>query len=68
VLYRRLCRNQTIVSFDSLAGKYDDLFSRSRIGTQRALMWEVSIAELGKTRCSFHYWTSPLSPVMRRKE
>jgi hypothetical protein len=41
VLYRRLCRNQTIVSFDSLAGKYDDLFSRSRIGTQRALMWEV---------------------------
>jgi SAM-dependent methyltransferase len=29
------------VAFDSLAGRYDDLFSRSRIGTQREAVWEV---------------------------
>jgi hypothetical protein len=29
------------VSFDSLAWRYDDLFSRSRIGTQRGAVWEV---------------------------
>jgi hypothetical protein len=29
------------VAFDSLASKYDDLFSRSRIGTQRGAVWEV---------------------------
>jgi hypothetical protein len=34
-------QNQTIVVFDRLAGRYDDLFSRSRIGTQRAAVWEV---------------------------
>jgi hypothetical protein len=33
--------NQTIVAFERLAGKYDDLFSRSRIGTQRGVVWEV---------------------------
>jgi hypothetical protein len=32
---------QTIVAFDSLASRYDDLFSRSRIGTQRGAVWEV---------------------------
>jgi len=34
-------KNQTIVAFERLAGKYDDLFSRSRIGTQRGVVWEV---------------------------
>ena len=34
-------KNQTIVAFERLAGKYDDLFSRSRIGTQRGAVWEV---------------------------
>lgn len=34
-------KNQSIVTFDSLAGRYDDLFSRSRIGGQRAAVWEV---------------------------
>jgi hypothetical protein len=29
------------VAFDSLAWRYDDLFSRSRIGTQRGAVWEV---------------------------
>jgi hypothetical protein len=29
------------VSFDSLAWRYDDLFSRSRIGTQRGAVWDV---------------------------
>ena len=33
--------DQTIVAFDSLAWRYDDLFSRSRIGTQRGAVWEV---------------------------
>jgi hypothetical protein len=32
---------QTIVAFDSFASRYDDLFSRSRIGTQRGGVWEV---------------------------
>ncbi len=32
---------QIIVAFERLAGKYDDLFSRSRIGTQRGIVWEV---------------------------
>ena len=31
----------TIVAFDKLAGRYDDLFSRSRIGAQRGAVWEV---------------------------
>jgi hypothetical protein len=34
-------KKQTIVEFESLAWRYDDLFSRSRIGTQRASVWEV---------------------------
>jgi hypothetical protein len=34
-------QSQTIVAFDRLAGRYDDLFSRSRIGTQRGAVWEV---------------------------
>jgi hypothetical protein len=34
-------KNQTIVAFEKLAGRYDDLFSRSRIGTQRGVVWEV---------------------------
>jgi hypothetical protein len=34
-------RNQPIVVFDNFAGRYDDLFSRPRIGTQRAAVWEV---------------------------
>jgi hypothetical protein len=34
-------KHQTIVAFERLAGKYDDLFSRSRIGTQRGVVWEV---------------------------
>lgn len=29
------------MAFDSLASRYDDLFSRSRIGTQRGAVWEV---------------------------
>jgi hypothetical protein len=29
------------VAFDKLASRYDDLFSRSRIGTQRGAVWEV---------------------------
>jgi hypothetical protein len=33
--------DQTIVAFDSLAWRYDDLFSRSRIGTQRGAVWDV---------------------------
>jgi hypothetical protein len=33
--------DQTIVAFDSLAWRYDDLFSRSRIGTQRGTVWDV---------------------------
>ena len=32
---------QTIVEFERLAWRYDDLFSRSRIGTQRGTVWEV---------------------------
>jgi hypothetical protein len=32
---------QTVMTFDSLALRYDDLFSRSRIGTQRGTVWEV---------------------------
>jgi hypothetical protein len=34
-------QSQTVVAFDRLAGRYDDLFSRSRIGTQRGAVWEV---------------------------
>jgi hypothetical protein len=34
-------KKQTIVEFESLAWRYDDLFSRSRIGTQRGTVWEV---------------------------
>ena len=41
--------DQTIVAFDSLAWRYDDLFSRSRIGTQRGAVWEVP-AEYPSTR------------------
>jgi hypothetical protein len=33
-------RKQTTVTFESLAGRYDDLFSRSRISTQRGAVWE----------------------------
>jgi hypothetical protein len=29
------------MAFDSLARRYDDLFSRSRIGTQRGTVWDV---------------------------
>ncbi len=29
------------MAFDRLAWKYDDLFSRSRIGIQRGAVWEV---------------------------
>jgi hypothetical protein len=29
------------MAFESLAGRYDDLFSRSRISTQRGAVWEV---------------------------
>src|ERR1700677_1061314 len=32
---------QTVMTFDSLALRYDDLFSCSRIGTQRGAVWEV---------------------------
>jgi hypothetical protein len=34
-------KNQPIVAFDNFAGRYDDLFSRPRIGTQRAAVWEA---------------------------
>src|ERR1700691_6432528 len=34
-------KNQPIVAFDNFAGRYDDLFSRPGIGTQRAAVWEV---------------------------
>jgi hypothetical protein len=34
-------KNLTIVACDRFAGRYDDLFSRSRIGTQRGAVWEV---------------------------
>jgi hypothetical protein len=34
-------RQETIASFDSLASRYDDLFSRSRIGPQRGAVWAV---------------------------
>src|ERR1700722_14621051 len=34
-------KRPSIVAFDSLAWRYDDLFSRSRIGTQRGAVWEV---------------------------
>jgi SAM-dependent methyltransferase len=34
-------KNQTIVACDRLAERYDDLFSRSRIGTQRGAVWEA---------------------------
>src|ERR1700761_394813 len=33
--------DQTLTAFESLAWKYDDLFSRSRIGTQRGTVWDV---------------------------
>jgi hypothetical protein len=33
--------DQTIVAFDSLAWRYDDLFSHSRIGIQRGAVWDV---------------------------
>ena len=36
--------NQTALAFDSLAAKYDDLFTRSMIGrAQRGAVWEVLI-------------------------
>ena len=35
-------RNQTVLAFDSLAPKYDDLFTRSLIGrAQRGAVWDV---------------------------
>jgi hypothetical protein len=34
-------KNQRVVAFDSLAGRYDDLFSRARIDIQRGAVWEV---------------------------
>ena len=34
---------QPIVEFENLAWRYDDLFSRSRIGTQRGIVWEVLV-------------------------
>jgi hypothetical protein len=34
-------KKQTVVEFESLAWRYDDLFSRPRIGTQRGTVWEV---------------------------
>jgi hypothetical protein len=34
-------KNQKIVAFERLAARYDDLFSRSSIGTQRGVVWEV---------------------------
>ena len=34
-------RNQPIVAFDNLAWRYDDLFSRPSIGSQRAAVWEM---------------------------
>ncbi len=39
--YHPDAKNQPIVAFDNFAGRYDDLFSRPRIGTQRAAVWEV---------------------------
>jgi hypothetical protein len=39
--YHLGAKNQPIVAFDNFAGRYDDLFSRQRIGTQRAAVWEV---------------------------
>jgi hypothetical protein len=39
--YHLDAKNQPIVAFDNFAGRYDDLFSRPRIGTQRAAVWEV---------------------------
>jgi ubiquinone/menaquinone biosynthesis C-methylase UbiE len=34
--------NQTVLAFDSLAAKYDDLFTRSMIGrAQRGAVWEI---------------------------
>jgi SAM-dependent methyltransferase len=35
--------NQQILAFNTLAGRYDDLFTRSRIGVQRGAAWEVLI-------------------------
>ncbi len=34
-------QGQTIVAYDKLAGRYDDLFSRTRICTQRESVWEI---------------------------
>ena len=34
-------KKQTVVEFESLAWRYDDLFWRPRIGTQRGTVWEV---------------------------
>ena len=35
--------SQTVLAFDSLAAKYDDLFTRSMIGrAQRGAVWEVA--------------------------
>jgi hypothetical protein len=36
-------QNQTIVASDILAQRYDDLFARSRIGTQRSAIWEILV-------------------------
>jgi hypothetical protein len=39
--YHLDAKNQPIVAFDNFAARYDDLFSRPRIGTQHAAVWEV---------------------------
>ena len=37
-------QNQTVLAFDSLAAKYDDLFTRSMIGrAQRGAVWEALV-------------------------
>ena len=33
--------HETVVTFESLASRYDDLFLRSRIGTQRGAVWAL---------------------------
>ena len=74
-------KNQTIVAFEKLAGRYDDLFRApgsvpSAVPCGKSLLtpfvpamksWR-SIAEREKTRSFFHCWMSPLLPVMCRKE
>jgi hypothetical protein len=74
--------SQTVLAFDSLAAKYDDLFTRSMIGrAQRGAVWDALIDTFepgshsgtqlrhrAKMRSFWRSMTFPFSPAMRRHE